>query len=140
MAFGAQAVIEQPYDLVVERTRQALHEQGLYLVNETDISAALHTHLDLVVPRQVVLDVWHLDLARAVVEVEPSIGLLLPCRVVVRTHDETHTIIEAAEPSIMAAMTGDPRMEPIAAGIRAQLAAALHHIVTDTKETPAPDS
>ena len=69
MAFGAQAVIEQPYDLVVERTRQALHQQGLYVVNETDISAALRAHLDLVVPRQVVLDVWHLHLARAVVEV-----------------------------------------------------------------------
>lgn len=98
MAFGAKAIIEQPYDQVIGRTRHALEEQGLHIVSETDLSAALEEHLNLIVPQQKVLEVWHLNLAQAVVDVEPSIGLLLPCRVVVRAHDDNHTIIEAPNP------------------------------------------
>src|SRR6266581_4133511 len=43
-----------------------------------------------------------------------TIGLLLPCNVVVRTQDD-HTLIEALDPMTMVAVTGEDSLRPIAA-------------------------
>ena len=40
-------------------------------------------------------------LAHAALQVEPSVGLLLPCNVVVRTLDNDTTIVEALDPEVM---------------------------------------
>ena len=41
-------------------------------------------------------------------QAEPSIGLLLPCNVVVRSADEQTTVVEAVDPQTMVAMTANP--------------------------------
>ena len=44
-------------------------------------------------------------LAHAALQAEPSIGLLLPCNVVVRAVDDDTTVVEAVDPQTMVAMT-----------------------------------
>jgi uncharacterized protein (DUF302 family) len=44
---------------------------------------------------------------------ERQIGTLLPCNVVVRT-GETGVIVDAMDPAIMASVTGNPQLKPIA--------------------------
>jgi uncharacterized protein (DUF302 family) len=62
------------------------------------------------------------------VQTEPSIGLLLPCNVVVRAADEDTTLVEAMDPEAMVALTGNDDLEPVAAEARTLLAAALESL------------
>ena len=60
-------------------------------------------------------------LAHAALQAEPSIGLLLPCNVVVRSTSEDTTIVEAVDPQTMVALTANPALQ--AGGRRRQPAA-----------------
>jgi len=76
-------------------------------------------------PAQVILGACRPPLAYAALQVEPSIGLLLPCNVVVRALDATTTVVEAMDPRLMVSITGNDVLAPVAADARTRLAAAL---------------
>jgi uncharacterized protein (DUF302 family) len=57
--------------------------------------------------------------------VEPSIGLLLPCNVVVRRTGDDETIVEALDPQVMVTMTGNPALGAVADDAAQRLRAAL---------------
>ena len=53
-----------------------------------------------------------------------SIGLLLPCNVVVRAASDG-TIVEALDPQVMVTLTGRPELRPVAGEVARRLAGAL---------------
>ena len=57
-------------------------------------------------------------------ETERSIGLLLPCNVVVR-RDGDHTLVQALDPGTMVTLTGLDALRPVAEEATARLDAAL---------------
>ena len=61
------------------------------------------------------------------IQVEPSLGLLLPCNVVVR-HSAGVTVVETIDPETMVTLTGNPEMEAVALEVRAGLKAALERV------------
>lgn len=63
-------------------------------------------------------------LARRALAADRSIGLLLPCNVVVRTEDG-QTVVQALDPDTMVELTGLPALEPVATEAAALLDAAL---------------
>ena len=77
---------------------------------------------------QVILGACRPPLARAALQAEPSIGLLLPCNVVVRQLDEDCTRVEFIDPDIMVSVTGNPDLQAVAAEARTRLTAALHAV------------
>jgi hypothetical protein len=52
----------------------------------------------------------------------------LPLHVVVRAAAAEVTVVEAADPVMMVAITGTPALEPLASDCAASLAAALHSL------------
>ena len=66
------------------------------------------------VPRQVILGACNPPLAHAALQAEPSIGLLLPCNVVVRSRSDDVTIVEAVDPQTMVAMTDNAALQVVA--------------------------
>ncbi|WP_211244068.1 DUF302 domain-containing protein [Actinospica robiniae] len=72
----------------------------------------------------VILGACNPPLAHRALSADPSIGLLLPCNVVVRGHDDT-TVVEALDPTVMGELAGDDRLKPVAEEAKSRLAAAL---------------
>lgn len=125
MAFGVKAVMHEPLVTALERVRQALAENGLDVVTETNITAALQGYSAGAVPEQIVLGVISSVLALAVARAEPSVGLLLPWNVVVRAGGDELSYVEAMDPVVMVALTGDPHLEPVAHQVTERLRAAF---------------
>jgi uncharacterized protein (DUF302 family) len=125
MAYGIKAVVGEPWEVVLGRVRDALAEQGFEVLTELDLSETLRARLDVELPPQVVLGVSRVPLAYAALQAEPSVGVLLPWHVVVRAQDEHATVVEAADLQLMVAITGNPRLEPVAADASARLAAVM---------------
>ena len=72
-------------------------------------------------------------LAYAALQAEPSIGLLLPCNVVVRAIDDGTVLVQALNPDIMVSMTGNPNLVASAADASARLSAAVDSLLQRTK-------
>ena len=124
-AYGTTVHVDQPFDQAVEAVRAALGEQGFGVLTEIDVRATMKAKLDVDVPSHVILGACNPPLAHRALEIDPSIGLLLPCNVVVRD-TEDGVVVEAIDPSVLVTFTGDAALEPVAAEVGRALAAALN--------------
>jgi len=124
VSYALSTTVQAPYDDTVEAVREALGEQGFGVLTEIDIKATLKKKLDVDVPAQVILGACRPPLAHAALQSEPSIGLLLPCNVVVR-ETEDGTVVEAVDPQTMVSMTDNERLQPVADEAKERLEKAL---------------
>lgn len=123
--YGISVTLTASFADTVERTRAALAEQGFGILTEIDVAATLKTKLDLDLAPYLILGACNPPLAHQAISIDPSIGVLLPCNVVVRTLDETHTLVEAMDPDVMVNATGNPALASVAEQARTRLSAAL---------------
>jgi len=124
VTYALSTTVKAPYDETVEAVREALGEQGFGVLTEIDIKATLKKKLDVDVPAQVILGACRPPLAHAALQAEPSIGLLLPCNVVVRETADG-TVVEAVDPQTMVAMTDNGDLQPVADEAKERLEKAL---------------
>lgn len=129
MAFGMKSVIRQPYPVVVDRVRAALEAEGVVVVHIHDVAAAFEESFGLTIPPQVALGVCTPALALAALRADPSVGLLVPCSIVIRV-DGDMTVVEAPKLHMVVAITGDPALEPAVADASARVRAVLSHLET----------
>ena len=125
MTYALNTTINQPYAAVLDQVRTALADQGFGVLTEIDLQATMKAKLDADIAPQVILGACRPPLAYAALQAEPSIGLLLPCNVVVRTLDETSTAVEAIDPQMMVAMTDNPELQSVSDDATTRLRAAL---------------
>ncbi len=76
----------------------ALAEQGFGVLTEIDVAATLKNKIGKDIAPQVILGACNPVLADRALTAESSIGLLLPCNVVLRSPGERRTIVEALDP------------------------------------------
>lgn len=124
MGYSLTTTVRGDFDSVMERTRSSLSEQGFGLLSEIDIAATLKEKLGVDVPRQVILGACNPPSALEALQAEESVGLLLPCNVVVRSQGEL-TVVEAIDPMTMHVLTGNDQLKPIASRIAGRLQKVL---------------
>ncbi len=123
--YALSTTVAKSYDDTVSAVRDALGEQGFGVLTEIDIAATLKAKLDVDVPPQVILGACRPPLAYEALQTEESIGLLLPCNVVVRSLGEASTKVEAVDPQTMVTLTDNPALQGVADDARKRLESAL---------------
>ena len=117
-------LVRRPFEDTLVEVRAALAAEGFGVLTEIDVRATMKTKLDIDVPAQVILGACNPPLAHRAMEIEPSIGLLLPCNVVVRQTPDG-TIVEAIDPTVLSRLSGNEALEPVAAEVGRALAAVM---------------
>lgn len=125
MSYALTTTVEQPFEPTIRAIRDALAKQGFGILTEIDLAATLKTKINADIPAQVILGACRPPLAHAALQAEPSIGLLLPCNVVVRSLNATTTLVEAIDPDVMATLTQNQDLAVVVADARSRLTAAL---------------
>ena len=125
MGYALSATVTQAFAPTLEATRAALADQGFGVLTEIDLAATLKAKIDVDIAPQVILGACRPPLAHAALSAEPSIGLLLPCNVVVRSVDDETTLVEAMDPQVMVALTDNAGLGGVADEARERLTAAL---------------
>ena len=125
MTYALSTTVEQVYAATVTEVRDALGAQGFGVLTEIDLQATMKAKLDADIAPQVILGACRPPLAHAALTAEPSIGLLLPCNVVVRALSDTTTAVEAVDPQMMVAMTDNPALQAVSDEATTRLRAAL---------------
>jgi len=106
------------------RLREALSVEGFGILTEIDISNTLKEKLGVEWTPYRILGACNPDLAYQALQSEESIGLLLPCNVVVYAKGDS-TAVEILDPGLMGQLTSNPELDEIAIEARTRLERAL---------------
>jgi len=123
-SYALSATIDRDFDLTVADVKAALGDQGFGVITEIDMAATLQTKLGVEIDRQVILGACNPGFAHRALQAEPSIGLLLPCNVVVRATPDG-TVVEMIDPAMMTTLSGNPAIGEVVDEVRTSLTAAL---------------
>ncbi|MFE5959016.1 DUF302 domain-containing protein [Streptomyces rubiginosohelvolus] len=124
MSYDRTVRLDADFDTAVTAARKALADQGFGILTEIDVKATLKAKLGHDMEDYLILGACNPPLAHQALEADRSIGLLLPCNVVVRRDGDT-TLVQALDPGTMVTLTGLPALEPVASDATARLDAAL---------------
>lgn len=113
------------FDETLVRVTEALAKEGFGVLTEIDVSATLKKKLGKDMPPYRILGACNPALAHRAIEMEPQIGALLPCNVVVRLDAAGETIVEIMDPSAVLQLVGRPEIGVIAADVRGRLERVL---------------
>lgn len=126
--YGMSARIDRDFDVTVADVKAALADQGFGIITEIDMQATLRNKIGVDIEPQVILGACNPAFAHRALEAEPSIGLLLPCNVVIR-RDGSATIVEMINPATMTTLTDNPGVAAVAGEVSGRLDAAMAAIV-----------
>lgn len=117
--FGKQVAV--PFDQAIGRVTAELQKEGFGVLTEIDVSATLKKKLDADMPPYRILGACNPSLAHQALTAEPSIGLLLPCNVVVRQDADGKVFVEFMDPAAVLQLVDNPKVETLAATVREKL-------------------
>ena len=119
------------FDDAVAQVREALAEQGFGVHTEIDVQATLKARLDVDVEPYLILGACNPPLAHRALQLEPTIGLLLPCNVVVRVASGV-THVQAMDPQLMVTVIDKPGLQTVADEAGERLRRVLAQLPTPT--------
>lgn len=128
-SYGISVTLDAAFPTTLESVRAALGRQGFGILTEIDLAATLKAKLDVEIEPQVILGACNPPLAHRALQTEASIGLLLPCNVVVRGLGGGRTQVEALDPAVMVTVTGNPALAEVADDAARRLRAALDSLM-----------
>jgi uncharacterized protein (DUF302 family) len=101
----------------VVRVKDALKQEGFGILTEIDLRAAFREKLGREFRPYVILGACNPPLAYSAINADPSVGLLLPCNVIVDALAERRTIVRLTNPEALlaaAALKHSPELAHVA--------------------------
>ncbi len=126
-AYAITTTVDLDFDTAVTRVREELAKEGFGVLTEIDVQATLEQKLGVKGEPYLILGACNPQLAHRGLGIEPDLGVLLPCNVVVRT-DDGAVRVSAMEPDAAMRLAANPDLAPLAAEARERLERALSRI------------
>ena len=115
------------FEDAVAMVRETLQNEGFGVLTEIDVEATLREKLGEELEPYLILGACNPPYAHRALQLEPELGALLPCNVVVyRENGETH--VSAVDPVAMLGVVGNEELDPVAAEIRARIERAVARV------------
>jgi uncharacterized protein (DUF302 family) len=115
------------FDETVARVREELETEGFGVLTEIDVQATLRKKLGLEVEPYLILGACNPSYAHQALELEPELGVLLPCNVVVYERGG-HMLVSAVDAERMLSIVGNDELTPVAVEVRNRLARVVGRV------------
>lgn len=129
MTYQYSKNLKLPFEDVMVRVKDTLQQQGFSMVTTMDVKDSMNAELGVKFRNYCILTACNPGLSYKAISLEPHIGILLPCNIVVQEHENGQTEISAINP--MEALDQNmitPSLEMLAAEISARLRTAIDAI------------
>jgi len=110
---GFSTKLAMEYEQAVQAARAALQEEGFGVLTEIDVKTTMKQKLDKDFRRYVILGACNPPLAHRALEADPSVGLLLPCNVIVY-EEGSGCIVAAVDPLTLLGALDNPVLREVA--------------------------
>ncbi len=122
MSYTIDRVIDNAnIDDIDQRTRAALAERGFGVLTEIDVQATMKKKLDADMDAYRILGACNPGMAKQAIEMEPNIGAMLPCNVILRAVDGGIQVSAVDPVASMLAIENDD-LKGVATQVRSMLA------------------
>ncbi|MEH6664839.1 MAG: DUF302 domain-containing protein [Brevundimonas sp.] len=124
MSYYYARTFDADFDAMIARTREALKAQGFGVLTEIDVAATLKEKIGEDFRPYRILGACSPRMALEALEMEPHVGVMLPCNVVVQAMNG-RTEVFAVDPAASMAAIDNPELLQHARSVREKLRAAL---------------
>ena len=119
--YGFGKTVEIDFDSAIEKVTAELQKEGFGVLTDIDVQATLKKKLGEEMPPYRILGACNPPLAHKVISNEPSIGLLLPCNVVVRQDESGAVRVEFMDPAAVLDLVDNPAVTELAGEVKSRL-------------------
>ena len=127
IGYGFTKRLDQPLERVRERVTEALKEQGFGILMDIPLHEKLKEKLGVDWARTHILGACSPKDAYQALQVEPDIGLLLPCNVLLYEQDGG-TVLSVIRPTVAMGMVDSPPLRHLAREVEVRLQRAFEAV------------
>lgn len=109
------------FDAAIDRTRAALADQGFGVLTEIDVQKTMMTKLGEAMPRYTILGACNPKMAFEALRLEPRVGAMLPCNVIVRELENGAVEVSAIDPVASMSAIENEALKSVAGKVRDML-------------------
>lgn len=119
--YGFGKTVSCAFGEAIQRVTAALQTEGFGILSDIDVAATLKKKLNTDMPAYRILGACNPALAQRAIQAEPSIGLLLPCNVLVREVADGNVSVEFMDTDAVLQLVGKPEIATLAGEVRQRL-------------------
>jgi len=118
----------ESFDTIVERTRAALADKGFGVLTEIDVKATMKKKIDVEMGDYLILGACNPKMANEAIKLEPRVGAMLPCNVIVRKTGDDEVMVSAIDPVASMQAIPNQTLKDVAVQVREMLAGAIEGV------------
>ncbi|TAU26477.1 DUF302 domain-containing protein [Rhizobium ruizarguesonis] len=116
------------FDHAVGRTKAALIKHGFGVLTEIDVKATLKKKIDADIDDYLILGACNPRMAFEAMKLEPKVGAMLPCNVILRGVDGGNVMVSAIDPVASMQAIDNEMLTSLAGRVRSMLAQTVAEI------------
>lgn len=126
--YGFGKTVACAFDEAIQRVTAALQTEGFGILSDIDVAATMKKKLNADMPAYRILGACNPVLAQRAIQAEPSIGLLLPCNVLVRQLEDGEVSVEFMDTDAVLQLVGKPDIAVLATEVRQRLERVMNAV------------
>ncbi len=119
-----RTITDADFASVEARTRKALADNGFGVLTEIDVKATMKKKIDKDMPAYTILGACNPNMAWQAIGMEPRVGAMLPCNVILRQVDNGIEV-SAIDPQVSMTGIDNSELQAVAGQVRALLETAV---------------
>ena len=127
MNYGYSKTIDLTYEAAIEKATDILKENGFGVLTTIDVKETLKKKLDVEFDRYIILGACNPPFAYEALQAEESIGLLMPCNVVI--HEKQGKVnVSIFNPLLISQVSDNPKLAELAKALNEKIQSVLSNL------------
>jgi len=125
MSYNISRTTSGDFEGVIARVKEALKNEGFGVLTEIDVAGTFKTKIGKDFRPYWILGACNPNFAHEALNIEPNIGVMLPCNIVVQRRDNGEVEVSSIDPAETMEAVGNPELAGVAAKVRQALERAI---------------
>jgi uncharacterized protein (DUF302 family) len=128
MSYHLSKKISGSFEDATTKVKEALQQEGFGVISEIDLKEKFKEKLQVDFRNYKTLGACNPKLAHQAIQLEPNIGVMLPCNVLLQEHENGEVEVTAINPMETMAAVDNPNLSSLAEEVSQKLKTAINNL------------